>query len=118
MLEKYGRGSISLQSPVTYQNGTNAREVTHIDLPLFLFDIVALATNSISLLKRSSSHIQVLQQFCLLSGLPMVPVVLLPLRFYFLRHVPKVNLLNDDTYRLDSGTVIMSSFRQIEQGAH
>ena len=29
----------------------------------------------------------------------------------------KVNLLNDDTYRWDCATVIMSSFRQIEQGA-
>ena len=30
----------------------------------------------------------------------------------------KVNLLNDDTYRCDSATIIMSSFGQIEQGAH
>ena len=29
----------------------------------------------------------------------------------------KVNLLNDDTYRCDSATIIMSSFGQIEQGA-
>ena len=29
-----------------------------------------------------------------------------------------VNLLNDDTYRWDCATVIMSSFRQIEQGTH
>ena len=30
----------------------------------------------------------------------------------------KVNLLNGDTYRCDSATIIMSSFGQIEQGAH
>ena len=30
----------------------------------------------------------------------------------------KVNLLNDDTYRYDSVTIIMSSFGQIDQGAH
>ena len=29
-----------------------------------------------------------------------------------------VNLLNDNTYRLDSATVIMSSFGQIEQSVH
>ena len=29
----------------------------------------------------------------------------------------KVNLLNDDTYRCDYVTIIMSSFGQIEQGA-
>ena len=30
----------------------------------------------------------------------------------------KVNLLNDDIYRCDSATIIMSSFEQIEQGVH
>ena len=30
----------------------------------------------------------------------------------------KVNLLNDDTYRCDSATIIMSYFGQLEQGAH
>ena len=30
----------------------------------------------------------------------------------------KFNLLNDDTYRWDCATVIMSSFKQLEQGAH
>ena len=30
----------------------------------------------------------------------------------------KVNLLNDDTYRCDSATIIMSSFGEREQGAH
>ena len=30
----------------------------------------------------------------------------------------KVNLLNDDTYRSDCATVIMSYFGQIEQGVH
>ena len=30
----------------------------------------------------------------------------------------KVNLLNDDTYRYDSVTIIMPSFGQLEQGAH
>ena len=41
----------------------------------------------------------------------MATIVLLPAS-------SKVNLLNDDTYRLDSATVIMSSFGQIEQGVH
>ena len=30
----------------------------------------------------------------------------------------KDNLLNDDTYRCDSATIIMPSFRQLEQGVH
>ena len=30
----------------------------------------------------------------------------------------KVNLLNDDTYRCDSATIIMSSLGQLEQGTH
>ena len=56
MLAKYGRGSISLQSPVTYGD-------------------------------CSASF--------------------------------KDNLINDDSYlRCDSATIIMSSFGQIEQGAH
>ena len=75
--------------------------LTAQDLSLFLFDIIAIAT----------SGKLILQQFCLLSGLPMVTLVLLPAS-------SKVDLLNDDTYRLDSVTVSMSSFRQIEQGAH
>ena len=29
-----------------------------------------------------------------------------------------VNLLNDDTYRCDSETIMVSSFGNIEQGAH
>ena len=73
--------------------------VTCKDLPLFLFYIVAIAGNSKLLLKWNSSHSPVLQQFCLLSGLAMATVVLLPAS-------SKVDLLNDDTYRLDSATVI------------
>ena len=30
----------------------------------------------------------------------------------------KVNLLNDNPYQCDSATIVMSSFGQIEQGAH
>ena len=81
------------------------------DLPLFLFYIVAIATNGEVVLKRSSSHSPVLQQFCLLSGLPIATVVLLPAS-------SKINLLNDDTYQFDSATIIMSSFEQIDQGPH
>ena len=81
MLEKYGRGSISLQSPATYQSETECKRsfefVTRKDLPLFLFDIIVIATNGKPLLKRSSSYSLVLQQLCLLSGLPMATVVLL-----------------------------------------
>ena len=81
------------------------------DLPLFLFDIVAIATNGKLLPKQSSSDSPVLQQFCLLSGLPMATVVLLLAS-------SKINSLNDNTYRFDSVTAMMSSFRQIEQGEH
>ena len=81
------------------------------NLPLFLFDIVMIATNGKLLLKQSSSLSLVLQQFCLLSGVPVATVVLLPAS-------SKVNLLNDNTYRCDSAAIIMSSFGQIEQGAH
>ena len=70
MLAKYGRGSISLQSPVTYQFEIECKRsfefVTRKDLPLFFFDIVAIATNGNSLLKRSSSHSPVLQQATIL----------------------------------------------------
>ena len=89
MLAKYGRGSIALQFPVSYQ--FESFDVTNKDLPLFLFDIVGIATNGKLLLKRSSSHSPVLQHFGLLSGLPMAMVVLLPAS-------SEVNLLNDDTY--------------------
>ena len=65
--------------------------VTCKDLPLFLFDIIAIVSNGKFLLKRSSSHSRVLQQFCLLSGLPIAMVVLLLAS-------SKVNLLNDNTY--------------------
>ena len=67
-----------------------------------LFDIVAITTNGKPLLNSSP----VLQRFCLLSGLSTATVV------------PEVNLLNDDPYRCDSAAIIMSSFGQIEQGAH
>ena len=60
MLAKYRRGSISLQSPVTYQFETECRRsfkfITCKDLSLFLFDIIGIATNGNPLLKRSSSH--------------------------------------------------------------
>ena len=75
---------------------------------LFLFDILAIATNGKPLLKRSSSILPVLQRFCLLSGLPMATVVPVPRSIY----------LNDDPYRCDSATIMMSSFGQTEQGAH
>ena len=64
MLAKYGRGSISLQSPATYQFETECKTsfefVMRKDLPLFLFDIIAIATNGEPLLKRSSSNSLVL----------------------------------------------------------
>ena len=64
--------------------------------------------NSEPLLKQKSSHSHSSPvPFCLLSGLPTATVVLL-----------MVNLLNDDTYRWDCVTTIVSSFGQIEQGAH
>ena len=50
-------------------------------------------------------------QVCVLSGLPPAAVVTF-------KASSKVNLLNDDTYRSDCATVIMSYFRQIEQGVH
>ena len=92
-----------LQKPINLKLSVSFEFVTRKDLPLFLFDIVMIATNGKLLLKWISSHSPVLQQFCLLSGLPMVMVVLLPAS-------SKVNSLNDDTYRLDYVTVIMSSF--------
>ena len=87
--------SISLQSPlpINLKLSVCFEFVTRKDLP----DIVAIATKGKLLLKRSSSHSPVLQQFCLMSGLPMATVVLLPAS-------SKVNLLNDDTYRLDSAS--------------
>ena len=60
-------------------------------------------------------HAPVLQRFCLLSGLPMATVVLLLPRQ---QASSKVSLLNYDTYRWDSVILIVSSFGQIEQGAH
>ena len=58
-MAKYGRDSISLQSPVTYQfemvrvQEKTLELVTRKDLPLLLFDIVAIATNGKPILKQS-----------------------------------------------------------------
>ena len=106
MFAKYGIGRISLQYPVTYQLNVSIEFVTRKDLSLFLFAIITIANFFTSGAPFPSSA-----TICLLSGLPMAMVVLLPASY-------KVNLLNDDSYRLDSATVIMSSFGQIEQGAH
>ena len=92
-----------LQKPINLKLSVSFEFVTCKDLPLFLFDIIVIATNDKLLLKWISSHSPVLQQFCLLTGPPIAMVVLLPAS-------SKVNLLNDDTYRLYSVTVIMSSF--------
>ena len=75
---------------------------------LLFFDIVAIATNSKSLLKQSSTI------------LPSSAVILLVVWSANddCSASSKVNLLNDNTYRCDSATIIISSFRQIEQGAH
>ena len=78
---------------------------------IYLFDIVAIVTNGKPLLKQSSSF-SVLQQFCLLSGLPTPTVVRSP------GPCSNVNLLNEDTYQCNSATIIMSSFGQIVQVAH
>ena len=61
MLAECGRGSILLQSPVTYkveryQYKRSFEFVKHKDLPVFLLDIVAIATNGKPLLKQSFSH--------------------------------------------------------------
>ena len=80
MLAECGRGSIfrfNLQQPINlkwYECKTEF--VMRKNLPPFLFDIVAIATNP--LLKRSSLHSHsslVLQRFCLLSGLPTATIV-------------------------------------------
>ena len=92
-----------LQKPINLKLSVSFEFVTRKDLPLFFFDIVMIATNGKLLLKWISSQPPVLQQFCLLSGLPMATVVLLPAS-------SEVNSLNNDTYRLDYVTVIMSSF--------
>ena len=72
---------------------------------LFLFDIIAIETNGKPLLKRRSS---ILPQFCSDSDCCLVCQ-----RDF--SACSKVNLLNDDTYRCDSATIIMSCFGQIEQ---
>ena len=53
MLAKYGRGSISIQSPVTYQwyECKTGFEFVMAKTYLFLFDIVAIAANGKPLLK-------------------------------------------------------------------
>ena len=60
MLAKCGIGSISLQSPATYQFETECKRsfefVMCEGLSLFLFDIIVIATNGKPLLKMSSSH--------------------------------------------------------------
>ena len=101
-LAKYGRGSISLQSPVNlwYECGF---EFVMPKTYLFLFDIVTIATNGNLF---SSGAPPVLQRFCLLSVNGDCSAS------------SKVNLPNDDPYRCESATIIMSSFGQIEQGAH
>ena len=76
---------LNLQQPINlkwYECKSSFEFVMCKDLPLFLFDIVAVATNGKPLLKRSSSHSHsspVLQRFCLLSGQePSATVVLGP----------------------------------------
>ena len=101
---------LNLQKPINlkwYEFWTSF-EFVMAKTSLFLFDIVAIATNGKPLLKWSSSSFP---QFCSLSGLPTVTVVL-P------RPSSKVDLLNDDTYLCDSVTIMMSSFGQRERGAH
>ena len=66
--------------------------------------------NGEPLLNWSSSHSHssvVLQQFYLLSGLPMGITS---------KPVPRSFLLNDDTYRGDCATIIVSYFEEKEQG--
>ena len=69
MLAKYGRGSILLQSPVTYQFEMECKTgfefVTCKDLSVFLFDIVAIATNG-KLFSSGAPHIHILPQLILL----------------------------------------------------
>ena len=72
-MAKYGRGSISLQSSnLSIYNGMSVKRgfefVMRKDLPLLLFDIVAIASKGKPLPKQSSSHFPVLQQFCFGDG--------------------------------------------------
>ena len=78
---------------------------------LFLFDIVAIATNC----KPFSSGAP---QFFLSSAAIMLVVWSANGDCSALQASSKVNLLNDDTYQCNSVTIIMPSFKQIEQGAH
>ena len=116
MLAKYGRGSIlfHLQYPIKlkwYECKRSFDFLTHSDIPLFLFDSVAIATNGkpgllIFTFFPSSATILLIVWSANGDGSTSTKASF------------KVKLLNDDTYQLDSVTIIVSSFRQIEQGAH
>ena len=102
MLAKYGRGSISLQSPVNYQfeNGRSVRQVLSLSITyLFVFDTVAIATTG---KPRTPS-------FTFFSSSAVILLVVWSTNGYcsvLPRKVPKVNLLNDDTYQCDSATIM------------
>ena len=83
-------GSISLQSPVTYQLEckTTFEFVMGKNLPI-LFDIITIWQTSPQFFPSSAA-------ICLLSGLPCSAMG------------SKVKLLNDNPYRCDSATIIMS----------